>query len=277
MSLEVGLDLLVCPLCREPLKHQTGAVHCPSGHAYDVARQGYLNLSGGPPPANADTAAMVSARADFLGNGHFDAIAEAVVDAVPHDARTILDCGAGTGYYAKRVLDASADRRALALDISVPAIRRAARAHDRMAAVVADAWRPLPVADAVIDVIVSIFAPRNPAEFHRVLVSGGLLITVVPAPEHLIELRELLGLLEVQPAKADHLAASLGGHFRADSEDQITVRQSWSAGTARTAVLMGPNAFHIPPVELDQRLARLDWPLDVTVSCLITVWTAKLL
>ena len=115
------------------------------------------------------------------------------------------------------------------------------------------------------------------AEFHRVLVSGGFLITVVPAPEHLIELREPLDLLEVQPAKSDHLAASLGGHFRADSEDQITVRQSWSAGTARNAVLMGPNAFHVTPAELDRRLVRLRWPLEVTVSCLIGAWTARLL
>ena len=91
MSLDVGLDLLVCPVCRQPLGRDGGAVHCPSGHAYDVARQGYLNLSGGPPPANADTADMVSARADFLGTGHFDAIAEAVVIAVP--ARCSDDLG----------------------------------------------------------------------------------------------------------------------------------------------------------------------------------------
>ena len=40
---------------------------------------------------------------------------------------------------------------------------------------------------------------------------------------------------------------------------------------------MGPNAFHVTPAELDRRLARLSWPLEVTVSCLIGAWTARLL
>ena len=277
MALDVGLDLLACPLCRQPLARQAGSVHCRSGHVFDVARQGYLNLGGGPPPANADTAAMVSARAEFLGAGHFAVIADALVDALPRRARTILDSGAGTGYYSARLLNEDHDRRALALDVSVAAIRRAARAHERMAAVVADVWGPLPITDAVIDVIVSIFAPRNPAEFHRVLAPGSCLITVVPGPEHFIELRKPLGLLEVQSAKTDHLATSLDAHFRADAADQITLRRPWSASAARAAVLMGPNAFHITPAELDRRLVRLDWPLDVTVSCRLGVWTARLL
>jgi 23S rRNA (guanine745-N1)-methyltransferase len=36
---------------------------CPAGHAFDVAKQGYLNLSGAAEPANADTPAMLDARA----------------------------------------------------------------------------------------------------------------------------------------------------------------------------------------------------------------------
>ena len=145
-----------------------------------------------------------------------------------------------------------------------------------MAAVVADAWGPLPIADGVIDVTVSAFAPRNPAEFHRVLAPGGSLITVVPLPEHLVELRRPLGLLDVEPAKTDRLDTSLAGFFRRDATHPVRFRSSWDIATARAAVLMGPNAFHVTPAELDQRLARHRWPLEVTVSCLISVWTARL-
>ena len=144
---------------------------------------------------------------------------------MPSAARTVLDCGAGTGYYAARLLNEDHDRRALALDVSVAAIRRAARAHERMAAVVADAWRPLPIADGVVDVIVSVFAPRNPAEFHRVLAPGGSLITVVPWPEHLVELRRPLGLLDVEPAKTDRLDTSLAGFFRRDATHPVRFRE----------------------------------------------------
>ncbi|HEY5845356.1 MAG TPA: methyltransferase domain-containing protein [Microlunatus sp.] len=273
MALNTALDLLVCPLCRQSLADHGDSVRCGSGHAFDVARQGYLNLSGGPPPANADTAEMVAARAGFLDAGHYEAIADGLVGAVPSAARTVLDCGAGTGYYAARLLAADHDRRALALDVSVAAIRRAARAHERMAAVVADAWRPLPIADGVVDVIVSVFAPRNPAEFHRVLAPGGSLITVVPWPEHLVELRRPLGLLDVEPAKTDRLDTSLAGFFRRVATHPVRFRSSWDIVTARAAVLMGPNAFHVTPAELDRRLTRLSWPLEVTVSCLIGVWS----
>ena len=126
----------------------------------------------------------------------------------------------------------------------------------------------------MIDVIVSIFAPRNPAEFHRVLAPGGSLITVVPSPEHLVELRRPLGLLDVQPAKTDQSGASLAGIFRRDATHPVD-GPAVVVGivTARAAVLMGPNAFHVTPAELDRRLARLRWPLEVTVSCLIGVWS----
>lgn len=270
------LDLLLCPVCRRGSLARRGAVvGCPNGHAFDVARQGYLNLLGASPPANADTTAMVAARAEFLASGHYAFLADALAAAVPASARTVLDCGAGTGYYLSRVLREHPHRRGFALDVSVPAVRRAARAHPRATAVVADVWQPLPVADASVDVVLSVFAPRNPAEFRRVLIDGGVVITVTPAPEHLAELRRPLNLLDQQPGKREQLTASLADRFRAAAWRAATVRGAWPAATARAAVLMGPNAFHLSPSDLDARLGRLSWPRDVTVAAFIGVWVAR--
>ena len=47
------------------------------------------------------------------------------------------------------VLAALPDAVGLALDVSKPALRRAARAHPRAAAALADTWQRLPLADAV--------------------------------------------------------------------------------------------------------------------------------
>ena len=269
--LDAGLDLLACPRCGGSLRRDD-QVRCVQGHAFDVARQGYLNLDDRAAPRNADTAAMVAARLAFLAGGRYEPIVAALVAAVPAQARTVVDAGAGTGHYAARLLTAQPQTRGVALDVSVAAVRRAAVAHDRLAAVVADVWRPLPIRTGVVDVVLSVFAPRNPAEFTRVLSAQGVLVTVIPAPAHLAELRDVLGLLEHQEDKAERLAGSLAGHFVADDQLSVEVSQSWDRGTARASVLMGPNAFHLDEATLDERLARADWPRAVTVAVRVDRW-----
>ncbi len=265
MGLAAGIDLLACPRCGEPLRLERSA-GCRNGHSFDVARQGYLNLHDRAAPRNADTADMIAARVDLLGAGHYDLIADAVARLLPDPARTLLDAGAGTGYYAARLLTAREQLRAVAVDVSVPAVRRAARAHPRLAAVVGDVWQQLPVRSGVFDVVLSVFAPRNPAEFARSLGRPGWLITVTPSPVHLQELRTALGLLDHQPDKADRLARSLAPWFRSEDSELIRSDQHWAAATARNAVLMGPNAFHLTRAELDERIDRLGWPRPVTVA-----------
>ncbi len=77
-------------------------------------------------------------------------------------------------------------------------------------AVVADTWAGLPVRDGAVDRVLVVFAPRNGAETARVLAPGGRLVVVTPAADHLAELVGPLGLLSVDPAKAERLAGSLG-------------------------------------------------------------------
>ena len=111
---------------------------------------------------------MVAARDEFLGAGHFepiaDAAAAAALEAVGERAGTpgfALDLGAGTGYQLARLLDSLPAWRGLALDASAPALRRAARAHPRMAAVACDVWGELPLQDGAADLALNVFAPRN--------------------------------------------------------------------------------------------------------------------
>lgn len=70
-------------------------------------------------------------------------------------------------------------------------------------------WQGLPVQDAAADVILDVFAPRSGQEFARVLRPGGVLVVVTPAPGHLAELVTALGMVGVDPAKPQRLAAGL--------------------------------------------------------------------
>ena len=98
----------------------------------------------------------------------------------------------------------------MAIDASAYAARRAARAHPRAAAVVADAWRRLPLLDDSVAVALVVFAPRAGAEIARVLAPGGTVVAVATARHHLAELAAPLGLLTVDPRKEERLRDALG-------------------------------------------------------------------
>ncbi|MFT4163753.1 MAG: methyltransferase domain-containing protein [Microlunatus sp.] len=267
------LDLLRCPRCRATMELSDRTLRCPERHTYDVAKQGYVNLTGAAQPAHADTPAMVAARAELLGSGRYAALTDALLGEIPERLGTVLDIGTGTGHYVSAVLNTRPGARALGLDISVAACRRAARAHPRLGVITADAWAELPIASDSVDLILSVFSPRNAPEFARMLRPGGTLITVTPTADHLVELRAAFGLLGVESGKEDRLAGSLErAGLAKHSRHQVTVRDPWSAEDAVRAVLMGPNAFHTTTAEAQSQAAALTWPQSVTVSCLVTRW-----
>ena len=264
MSLAAAHDLLACPRCRTPLAVAEREVSCRSGHRFDVARQGYVNLLGTPPPANADTPAMLDARARFLGSGAYDRVAEALVAAVrPGSPRelTVAEAGAGTAWYLSRVVAALPSARGVALDVSVAAARRAAGAGPRIASVVADTWRGLPLLTRSLDVVLCVFAPRHPAEFLRVLKPGGRLVVVHPNAGHLEHLRRTYGLLDVDPDKEQRLATQLSDF--AVTRHTVAYRVDGTASQVADLVAMGPNAFHGRVVQ--SAPSRIDVDVSVLV------------
>ncbi|MEU1747871.1 putative RNA methyltransferase [Micromonospora arida] len=183
----------------------------------------------------------------------------------------VVDAGAGTGRYLGAVLAALPDAVGLALDVSKPALRRAARAHPRAAAALADTWQRLPLADASTAVLLNVFAPRNGPEFQRVLDPAGTLLVVTPDTDHLAELVDALNLLRVDPDKADRVAASLGGHFTPVSSAVHRAELALTRPKVATLVGMGPSAWHTEPAALATRLAALPEPVRVTVAVRLDV------
>ena len=266
-----AVDLLRCPVCEGDLAIADGTLRCASGHSFDIARQGYVNLV----PGSGDTAEMVEAREDFLRTGQFDRLSAALADAGRAAAAegAVLDVGAGTGHHLAHVLDALPDRLGLALDASTAGLRRAARAHERVAAVGADAWKPLPVKDGVAALVLSVFAPRNAAEIARVLAPGGSLVAVTPTARHLHELVGPLGLLSVPDDKEDRLDAQLAGHFGLAARHAVEYAMFLSRDEAAQIVRMGPSAWHVDERAVAERLAALPDPLTVTASMTLSAFT----
>lgn len=279
------VDRLRCPVCAQPLDEVTAgtarALRCPRGHSFDVARQGYVNLLARRAPHSGDTADMVAAREDFLAAGHYDIISAALVAAAveaspPTGAYPlVVDAGAGTGRHLAAVLTALPDAAGLALDVSKPALRRAARAHPRADAALTDTWHRLPLADDSAALLLNVFAPRNGPEFRRVLHPTGALLVITPAEDHLTELVDALDLLRVDPAKADRVHGSLAEHF---SQAGTAVHRSHLTLNTRevgTLVGMGPSAWHIDRDRIAARLAALTEPVAVTVAIRLAVYRPR--
>jgi 23S rRNA (guanine745-N1)-methyltransferase len=272
---------LRCPVCRQPLTPDSAvlagrALRCPNRHSFDVARQGYVQLTAAVLGHEGDTAAMVEARATFLERGHYNFISTALADAAASArprAGLVVDVGAGTGRHLGTVLDALPGAVGVALDVSKAALRRAARAHRRAGAVRCDAWRELPLADGQADLVLDVFAPRNGAEFARVLRPEGVLLVVTPTEEHLRELVGALGLLRVDPDKEERVAAGLAPWFRTVGEEIRVRRLSLRRNEVATLVGMGPSAWHADPGRLDAAIGALPEPVPVTASVRLARYT----
>jgi 23S rRNA (guanine745-N1)-methyltransferase len=280
-ALAAALAALRCPVCADPLELADTELRCPRGHSFDIARQGYVNLAvGSRPSANADTAAMIAARARFLGQGHYAPIATALGSlaarlspAGPGPARpgVVLDLAGGTGYYLAAVLGSLPARIGICLDLSKAALRRAATAHPRTAAMGVDVWRPLPFADGSASVVMSVFGPRNAGETTRVLRPGGVFLLVTPTESHLAEAVAPLGMLSVDAAKSDRLAASLSGLTQVAAEP-LSYRVPLTHADLTDLVGMGPSAHHVNQAQLARRMQTLPQPLPVTVSVRLSAY-----
>jgi 23S rRNA (guanine745-N1)-methyltransferase len=274
---ERAVALLACPVCGRPLEALTDGtgLRCAEGHSFDRARQGHVTLL--PPghrPPSGDSADMVADRVAFLEAGHYGGITAALADAVGADGMptSLLDLGGGTGHHLAGLLDRLPGSVGVVLDSSAYAARRAARAHARAVAVVADSWARLPLRDDVLDRVLVVFAPRNGPEIARVLRPDGRLVVVTPAADHLGELVGPLDLLRVDPDKAVRLAASLEPQLQPVRAKTHRQELSLSRAAAATLVGMGPHARHTTPVAVASGLARLPERIDVTVAVDVTTY-----
>lgn len=185
-----------CPHCKQQLSLEANVWRCEAGHSYDRAKEGYVNLlpinrKGSRLPG--DNADMINARRRVHEAQIYQPLAQALQEQVLslEPLERLLDLGCGEGYYSKSLVAVAPQATVQAVDISRPAVRLGAKRCPEAHFAVASAAQ-LPLADASIDLVTSIFAPVEVQELLRVLQPAAYYLKVTPGPRHLWALREAL-------------------------------------------------------------------------------------
>jgi 23S rRNA (guanine745-N1)-methyltransferase len=186
--------MLRCPVrdCHSALVREERRLLCTRGHAFDVARSGYINLLQPQERRSkqpGDTAAAIAGRRRLHDRGVTEPLLRAIaemIDASPSDI--VLDAGCGDGFYLG-TLAHQTGFDAHGVDISIPAVDAAARRYPGCEWIVANADRVVPYDDRSFSIVLSITSRMNAGEFRRVLRDDGRLLVAIPAPGDLVELR----------------------------------------------------------------------------------------
>lgn len=199
-----------CPICQEKLMIKDKSYICGKNHCFDIAKSGYVNLL----PSNkmnskapGDNKLMVDTRNQFLNKGYYmpllDALSlqtEQVVKTLQSLSPLIADVGCGEGYYTNGVCSAlkiaGYNPHILGVDISKNALAYAAKRAKLDGNSITEAEFAvasvfdLPIESGLCDILIELFAPYNGEEFARVLKKGGYMLLVIPAENHLFELKQ---------------------------------------------------------------------------------------
>jgi 23S rRNA (guanine745-N1)-methyltransferase len=232
------------------MERERAILKCAHAHTFDIAKEGYVNLL--RKKQIGDAKEMVQARRSFLERGFYQPLADTLNtlgSAYLHEHAqplNVLDAGCGEGYYLGRLQQSLSQQSCLlGLDVAKDAIRMAAKRYPSASFAVANLKERLVLADECIHVLLNIFAPRNPAEFARVMVQAGRLIVVIPGVEHMAQLRATLPLLQIEENKQQHVVEQFTPHFTLLDVVPVSYELDLQGEEVQQLVMMTPNYWHL--------------------------------
>lgn len=254
-----------CPLCKHPLSLISPTSQCENGHAFDMAKAGYVNLfpvqfKNSKQPG--DDKAMVRARREFHSKQGYLPLKQKMVELLADNAPVldtlrVYDAGCGEGSYLYHIVkglnEKNINTTGAGSDIAKIAVELAAKAYKNIQFVVASSFS-LPLQDNSQHAVIQVFAPGESKEYARILQPGGLLITVDPAPRHLFELK---ACIYDQPQQHNVSEGERVG-FSLISDDAFSYSLTFDSREQVTdLVKMTPYYWKLPEGKIDSIISTL--------------------
>lgn len=280
------LCILLCPICQTHFTQVGTTLKCEKNHTFDTAKEGYSNLlTKKLPDSMGDTKEMLVARRAFLDGGHYQPLVTAITTLISGYLHgegenglpyiNILDAGCGEGYYLGQVqrelgqVLPDAHIEYIGLDIAKEAMRMAAKRYKGIHFLVANLKERLVFANDTLHVLLNIFAPRNAEEFARVVTLGGIVLIVIPAPQHLQQLRGTLGLLSIEENKQEHVIEQFAPYFTYMGATAVNSTLRLNRQELLQSVMMTPNYWHMSD-EIKAVMEGLhEIETEIAFSCLV--------
>ncbi|MDC8830620.1 putative RNA methyltransferase [Alteromonas gilva] len=271
-----------CPLCQHPLSQphpsqQQRSWECPNRHTFDEAKSGYLHLLPVQQKKSkhpGDDKTMVNARRRFHDAKGYAPLMAALVEQIKQQVNTnrpvhLYDAGCGEGSYLGFIANALTGEgynvEAAGSDIAKHAVDIAAKRYKACRFAVASSVK-LPLEDASQHVVLQVFAPGNDAEYQRIIASGGLLITVDPAANHLWAIKQAI---YDNPRQHDVQFNDKPGFAKLASE-RISFTVALEQPDIRQALLeMTPYYWRLPKDKADATFAGIN---SVEADFAVHIW-----
>jgi len=267
--------LLICPICKSGLKaiEASNTYRCMNNHTFDIARQGYVNLltsNQKSSKAPGDSKEMVLARREFLDKGYYELLSDHINDLITarfeHASgadHTLLDIGCGEGYYLSRLLKSPAIQPygpiTYGLDISKDAVKIAASAVKSGNWLVGNSHF-IPLKGGSFECILSVFSPILSSEISRLLRPEGIFLRVLPGPEHLLEIRQIIYPQVIQGPEKTQVESYPELNFV--KEEPVRYQITLNAAELSTLVKMTPHFWKTTKADK----AKLDTLNELTVT-----------
>lgn len=270
--------MFICPNCKAPLTTDAKTWRCENGHAFDVGKNGDVNLllpQQKRSLAPGDSKAMVRARHDFLETGAYQPIAERLANIVTilgqGETLTIADAGCGEGYYLRHIKRLCFPSKTqtptlVGWDISKFAVQAASKNTD-FAYWLTASNAHIPLADNCVDVLLSLFGFEVGEAFSRIVKRDGFIVTADAGENHLIEIRRLI-YPEIKPYRPKPALDS--DVLQRIKQESVNYEITLNANQLSQLLLMTPHFFRAK-AEAKAKLENFS-QLTVTVDVQLSIY-----
>lgn len=274
------VDVFRCPICHQSMKVvDLKSLICSNNHTFDFAKQGYINLLTRPSNQRYDKK-LFKARQKIIIESNLYASLHGQISKIimehlgeAHNPTVILDAGCGEGSHLQRILDEwhNGATTGIGLDIAKEGIIIASKNYQNPVWLVGDLVN-IPLTDRSCHVVLNILSPANYLEFKRILAPGGIIVKILPHPNYLKELREVIFAGSNKETYTNDEAISLfKQHFDLASDFKFSHFKKLDQAEIMNLIQMSPLAWNAGKEKIDFLINRGFSGVTVDLDILVGV------